>query len=705
MRISILILNLFIFSIYADISNNANGITNNTSNYEINKNIEEMYNFIKSSNNCENILSPEANSEYKKLKPKYKEYKKSNKKVKLDEESIRKVENYKKIIASATFNKNINDIFVKSKFFPELMDSTCEWTVDELKALNILKYNEKDKGILNQIDLNFTETGYFANAIKLINNQETVDVIQERLNILQDVDIDELEQMYKVLKDKENKFMNFFSDDEAYNRFKMGDNKFNVYIDLRDKIIKKTSHANRKFVSLFLNPHMIFFLTIHILTQSLLTGNLTILKFFFGAIFDCNIYKELLKKTNILVNVLSIIICIFNYYLLFNIIYKFYQYFNPYRFYYKLAKAYKTIKTYISAIEKIFNIFQNNENLMYLFQDKLQYTRNFFIDNVDYSKEQIELRRILTEIPADWKYWKYWGKARAGKLCKLLYLFDRNKEIFINIIFEIANIESYIKVVKMFNNKYYNDFICKPKFGDTYSNPIVILNKAWNPFINKDEAVTNDITLGINTKDNVSTAILYGMNAGGKTTTLDSIGLSYIFGRSFGFSFAKEAEFSYLKRLYITKDIGSDIKNRCSKFMSETISIDKLLNLINNLKEKEFCLFLSDELFSGTNPETANELSVNVIKNICKNKNVLTVFSTHNIKPTELYKENELIKNYIMDIDLEDDNINYKYKFIKYDQDTDELLNISRKIATNLVKKMHKSRIIKNGDIIIDENV
>ena len=565
MRISILILNLFIFSIYADISNNVDGITNNTSNYEINKNIEEMYNFIKSSNNCENILSPEANSEYKKLKPKYKEYKKSNKKVKLDEESIRKVENYKKIIASATFNKNINDIFVKSKFFPELMDSTCEWTVDELKALNILKYNEKDKGILNQIDLNFTETGYFANAIKLINNQETVDVIQERLNILQDVDIDELEQMYKVLKDKENKFMNFFSDDEAYNRFKMGDNKFNVYIDLRDKIIKKTSHANRKFVSLFLNPHMIFFLTIHILTQSLLTGNLTILKFFFGAIFDC---KELLKKTNILVNVLSIIICIFNYYLLFNIIYKFYQYFNPYRFYYKLAKAYKTIKTYISAIEKIFNIFQNNENLMYLFQDKLQYTRNFFIDNVDYSKEQIELRRILTEIPADWKYWKYWGKARAGKLCKLLYLFDRNKEIFINIIFEIANIESYIKVVKMFNNKYYNDFICKPKFSDTYSNPIVILNKAWNPFINKDEAVTNDITLGINTKDNVSTAILYGMNAGGKTTTLDSIGLSYIFGRSFGFSFAKEAEFSYLKRLYITKDIGSDIKNRCSKIIN-----------------------------------------------------------------------------------------------------------------------------------------
>ena len=31
--------------------------------------------------------------------------------------------------------------------------------------------------------------------------------------------------------------MNFFSDDEAYNRFKMGDNKFNVYIDLRDKIL------------------------------------------------------------------------------------------------------------------------------------------------------------------------------------------------------------------------------------------------------------------------------------------------------------------------------------------------------------------------------------------------------------------------------------------------------------------------------------
>ena len=692
----ILIFNLIIIPLYADLSNN---------NFIENSNVVQMYQLIKQNISNLNYLTHEEVIRFNNLKNAYKNYKKNKKKNKFDENLLKEYRTLKKINNSANLNKNINDIFIKSKFFPELMDSQCEWTENELKALNILTCNEKNNGIFKDIDLNYTKTGYFVNLINLINNSENVDIIQERLKTLQDIDIDELEQMYNSLKNIEDKFMMFFSDDEAYKRFKLGDNQFNAYIDLRNNIIKKTSHANKKFIFLFINPSFIIFSLIHILTQSIFTGNLTILKFFFGSVFDCNIYKEISKKTNILTGVMSLVICIFNYYLLFNIVNKFYSYFNPYNFYNKLAKSYKIIKTYISTIENIFNIFQNNENLMFLFQDKLKYTRNFFVDNVDYTKDQINLRKLLNQIPADWKYWKHWGKARAGKFCEVLYTFDKNKELFINIIFEIANLERYINIVKLLKNKYYENYICLPKFNDKLTKPSVLLNGVWNPFIKISDVVTNNVKLGVDTDEHVSTAILYGMNAGGKTTILDSIALSYVFGRSFGFSFAKDAEFSYFKRLFITKDISTDIKNGCSKFQAETICVDKLLEVINNFKENEFCLLLSDELFSGTNPETSNILSVNILRHLYKKSNIITLFSTHNIKPTELPKEYDLIKNYVMDIDIEGNNINYKYKFINFYDSSDELLKYSKKIATNLIKKMHKNKLIKNGNIILDYDI
>ena len=58
-----------------------------------------------------------------------------------------------------------------------------------------------------------------------------------------------------------------------------------------------------------------------------------------------------------------------------------------------------------------------------------------------------------------------------------------------------------------------------------------------------------------------------------------------------------------------------------------------------------------------------------------------------------------------MDIDIEGDNINYKYKFINFDNSSDELLKYSKKIATNLIKKMHKNKLIKNGNIILDYDI
>ena len=114
-------------------------------------------------------------------------------------------------------------------------------------------------------------------------------------------------------------------------------------------------------------------------------------------------------------------IAIFVYYFFcYKVGYSWYSYFNPSNFYTVLAKKFYKIKNYILTLEKIFDVFQSNEDLYILFKDKLTHCRNLFVDRNGFTKVQNEMLELLKIIPAKWSYWKQWGKARPQKLCRFL---------------------------------------------------------------------------------------------------------------------------------------------------------------------------------------------------------------------------------------------------------------------------------------------
>lgn len=613
----------------------------------------------------------------------------------------------------------LNEILENSDFIERLQESKCPFTINELSSLRIFDGKNNGESLLDIVFNIKTAVGKILNCFKVISPDSNIENNFEIIDVLSKTSVKYLDNLYNDLNKLENGFLSVFSNKKAYKRFKMGDDKFNAYIDFSNDYIKYTNHLNKKFLKLFLNPYLISIFVVWFLHIGYSPRTFAgVLLMPFGLSYSPeleNIYsilKNSVGNPENLTNLFPLVLTVIYYFIVYKNVKNGYNYFNPGKFYSILAKRFYKIKGYITKMEEIFDVFQTNEELYLLFKDKLKNCRNLFVDRNGFNKEQNELLDLLKVIPQKWSYWKVWGKGRARKLCRFLYLFDKHKHILYDAILEIAEIESYLNVVKLLKDEKYKDKICIPTISNN-NTPVVIADDAWNPFINVEKAITNNIRLGRDVNDDIikytdkdgntitktlkngySTGILYGMNAGGKTTTLETISLLYLMAKCYGICFAKNAEITNFKRLYTMIDITTDLSKGYSRYMSEVIAVDKLLDEIHNINSiDDSILLICDELFAGTNPEAAGKLSVNVLNNIVKNKYVVSIFSTHNKKPTELEKNNNLFRNLHMSVDTTGNDITYNYKI---EQGFNE-----GNLAESLIKHMSKKGLINNSHQIL----
>ena len=144
------------------------------------------------------------------------------------------------------------------------------------------------------------------------------------------------------------------------------------------------------------------------------------------------------------------------------------------------------------------------------------------------------------------------------------------------------------------------------------------------------------------------------MNAGGKTTYLESVGLLLITAKAFGICFAENATFTEFGRIFTVIDITTDISKGFSRYKSEVAVCNMLISAIEKaLKKGEKVFVAIDELFAGTNPESCGNLFTNVLKFIVKSENTAGCMATHNKKPTEVEKtSNGIVKNHRMHVDI-----------------------------------------------------
>lgn len=153
--------------------------------------------------------------------------------------------------------------------------------------------------------------------------------------------------------------------------------------------------------------------------------------------------------------------------------------------------------------------------------------------------------------------------------------------------------------------------------------------------------------------------IITGPNASGKTTILKSTLINILFSQQFGCGFYDSAKIKPFNHIHCYLNIP-DTSGRDSLFQAEARRCKEILDAISiSPKETHLCAF--DELYSGTNPEEAQQSAISFMKYITKNKKVSCLLTTHFIKICKKLEKTKTIMNYKMLTEKENNNLNYKY--------------------------------------------
>ena len=196
------------------------------------------------------------------------------------------------------------------------------------------------------------------------------------------------------------------------------------------------------------------------------------------------------------------------------------------------------------------------------------------------------------------------------------------------------------------------------------------LKKAYNPLIDKDVVVKNDVIL-----DNKGNSlIITGPNTGGKTVILKTIGLCvYLSHLGFYIPALEESTVGFFEDVFV--DVGDEqsIENNLSTFSSHMTNIINILNRTNNKS-----LILLDELCSGTDPSEGAVLSIALLEKF-KNLNATMLCTTHYPEIKNYCFESDYYKNSSMEFDFE--KLKPTYRFIIGLPGKSNAINISAKLG------------------------
>ena len=196
------------------------------------------------------------------------------------------------------------------------------------------------------------------------------------------------------------------------------------------------------------------------------------------------------------------------------------------------------------------------------------------------------------------------------------------------------------------------------------------LKKAYNPLIDKDVVVKNDVIL-----DNKGNSlIITGPNTGGKTVILKTVGLCvYLSHLGFYIPALEESTVGFFEDVFV--DVGDEqsIENNLSTFSSHMTNIIDILNKTNDKS-----IILLDELCSGTDPSEGAVLSIALLEKF-KKQNATMLCTTHYPEIKNYCFESEYYKNSSMEFDFE--KLKPTYRFIIGLPGKSNAINISAKLG------------------------
>ena len=157
--------------------------------------------------------------------------------------------------------------------------------------------------------------------------------------------------------------------------------------------------------------------------------------------------------------------------------------------------------------------------------------------------------------------------------------------------------------------------------------------------------------------------IITGPNASGKTTILKASMINILMSQQFGYGCYRSAKIKLYDMFHSYLNIP-DTSGRDSLFQAEARRCKDILECINEYSDKtHLCIF--DEIYSGTNPNDAVLCANLYLKGMNHFKtNVDYILTTHYIQLCENFKEDKMISNLKMNVEMTEESIKYLYSIV-----------------------------------------
>jgi hypothetical protein len=333
---------------------------------------------------------------------------------------------------------------------------------------------------------------------------------------------------------------------------------------------------------------------------------------------------------------------------------------------------------FISAAFYLFSIYQNfmvcvrfnnnmkiihnhfNEIRIYIdhtinsMENYLEYSKKLSTHN-DFNLHLREKLEIFKNIQNKIQYISDYNMFNFSKIKEIGYVFKCFYELHTDKVYDDAIMYSlgfngYIDCLKGLQENILERKINYAIFIDESKKSV--LENSYYATLKNSNPIKNTIKL----KKNM---IITGPNASGKTTILKSTLINILFSQQFGCGFYDSAKLKPFNHIHCYLNIP-DTSGRDSLFQAEARRCKEILDAISsNKNDTHLCAF--DELYSGTNPEEAEQSATAFMKYITKYKNVSCLLTTHFIKVCKKLEKTKNIVNYKMLTEKEKNNLIYKY--------------------------------------------
>ncbi len=221
----------------------------------------------------------------------------------------------------------------------------------------------------------------------------------------------------------------------------------------------------------------------------------------------------------------------------------------------------------------------------------------------------------------------YCTSRSPGKTLSTFNAIQSDPSSLIDLLKFAGQIDIYLSIAKYCKSLQATQYCFTEYTQDT--SPRLEISELWHPMLDPNTAITNDVSLGVN-DDITQNMIITGPNAGGKSTFLREVVIAVIMAQTFGIAPAqnmKVTPFALIETyLNITDTIGSQ-----SLFQAEAARTAEILYAVKQIGEMNnaFSLVIFDEIYTGTDDETAIKEAKTDIATLSKMSHNITIMATH----------------------------------------------------------------------------